>query len=176
MKVQYAVSPWFSVCSQFCLLSDKLFLFFLSSSVSLSHLAPPTLSLSRASSQTQRSPHVFYRHDLINQLQHNHSLVTLVAENLSAYMETMRQFCKGMLHNSVFFFSFLKWNNLLIVALSLMWGWFLIFFFFFSFVNRRTSWVWPADGQTRKSLQPCAGSAGTTKLLKVRQNHPLDTL
>ncbi|XP_026874273.2 probable ubiquitin carboxyl-terminal hydrolase FAF-X isoform X1 [Electrophorus electricus] len=45
-------------------------------------------------SQTQRSPHVFYRHDLINQLQHNHALVTLVAENLSAYMENMRQFAK----------------------------------------------------------------------------------
>ncbi|XP_028290959.1 ubiquitin carboxyl-terminal hydrolase 9X isoform X3 [Gouania willdenowi] len=45
-------------------------------------------------SQTQRSPHVFYRHDLINQLQNNHALVTLVAENLSAYMETMRQFSK----------------------------------------------------------------------------------
>ncbi|XP_026889035.2 ubiquitin specific peptidase 9 isoform X9 [Electrophorus electricus] len=44
--------------------------------------------------QTQRSPHVFYRHDLINQLQHNHALVTLVAENLSAYMENMRQFSK----------------------------------------------------------------------------------
>ncbi|KAM8857951.1 ubiquitin carboxyl-terminal hydrolase 9X isoform 6-T8 [Synchiropus picturatus] len=44
--------------------------------------------------QSQRSPHVFYRHDLINQLQNNHSLVTLVAENLSAYMETMRQFSK----------------------------------------------------------------------------------
>uniref|UniRef100_A0AAY4DML6 ubiquitinyl hydrolase 1 n=1 Tax=Denticeps clupeoides TaxID=299321 RepID=A0AAY4DML6_9TELE len=29
-------------------------------------------------SQTQRSSHVFYRHDLINQLQHNHALVTLV--------------------------------------------------------------------------------------------------
>lgn len=42
-------------------------------------------------SQTQRSPHVFYRHDLINQLQHTHALVTLVAENLSAYMENMRQ-------------------------------------------------------------------------------------
>lgn len=48
-------------------------------------------------SQTQRSPHVFYRHDLINQLQHNHALVTLVAENLSAYMETMRQLSKGTL-------------------------------------------------------------------------------
>ncbi|ELK07136.1 Putative ubiquitin carboxyl-terminal hydrolase FAF-X [Pteropus alecto] len=41
-------------------------------------------------SQTQRSPHVFYRHDLINQLQHNHALVTLVAENLATYMESMR--------------------------------------------------------------------------------------
>lgn len=48
-------------------------------------------------SQTQRSPHVFYRHDLINQLQHNHALVTLVAENLSAYMESMRQYAKGEL-------------------------------------------------------------------------------
>uniref|UniRef100_A0A671PYM1 ubiquitinyl hydrolase 1 n=1 Tax=Sinocyclocheilus anshuiensis TaxID=1608454 RepID=A0A671PYM1_9TELE len=46
------------------------------------------------SSQTQRSPHVFYRHDLINQLQHNHALVTLVAENLSAYMDNMRQFSR----------------------------------------------------------------------------------
>nr|XP_033805269.1 probable ubiquitin carboxyl-terminal hydrolase FAF-X isoform X2 [Geotrypetes seraphini] len=45
-------------------------------------------------SQTQRSPHVFYRHDLINQLQHNHALVTLVAENLSSYMENMRQYAK----------------------------------------------------------------------------------
>lgn len=50
-------------------------------------------------SQTQRSPHVFYRHDLINQLQHNHALVTLVAENLSAYMESMRQYAKGKLLN-----------------------------------------------------------------------------
>uniref|UniRef100_A0A8C5CNL1 ubiquitinyl hydrolase 1 n=1 Tax=Gadus morhua TaxID=8049 RepID=A0A8C5CNL1_GADMO len=58
--------------------------------------APQNLSLSRLSiHQTQRSPHVFYRHDLINQLQHNHALVTLVAENLSAYMETMRQFSKA---------------------------------------------------------------------------------
>ncbi|XP_067107993.1 ubiquitin carboxyl-terminal hydrolase 9X isoform X3 [Osmerus mordax] len=46
-------------------------------------------------SQTQRSPHVFYRHDLINQLQHNHALVTLVAESLSAYMDTMRLFSKA---------------------------------------------------------------------------------
>ncbi|XP_042614954.1 probable ubiquitin carboxyl-terminal hydrolase FAF-X isoform X2 [Cyprinus carpio] len=45
-------------------------------------------------SQTQRSPHVFYRHDLINQLQHNHALVTLVAENLSAYMDYMRHFSR----------------------------------------------------------------------------------
>ncbi|XP_036126688.1 probable ubiquitin carboxyl-terminal hydrolase FAF-X isoform X7 [Molossus molossus] len=51
--------------------------------------APQNLSSSRFS-QTQRSPHVFYRHDLINQLQHNHALVTLVAENLATYMESMR--------------------------------------------------------------------------------------
>lgn len=58
-------------------------------------LTPSHPSFSVHSSQTQRSPHVFYRHDLINQLQHNHALVTLVAENLSAYMETMRQLSKG---------------------------------------------------------------------------------
>uniref|UniRef100_A0A803YSR4 ubiquitinyl hydrolase 1 n=1 Tax=Meleagris gallopavo TaxID=9103 RepID=A0A803YSR4_MELGA len=58
--------------------------------------APQNLSLSQNhfTDQTQRSPHVFYRHDLINQLQHNHALVTLVAENLSAYMESMRQYAK----------------------------------------------------------------------------------
>lgn len=53
------------------------------------------LSSSRFS-QTQRSPHVFYRHDLINQLQHNHALVTLVAENLATYMESMRLYARGM--------------------------------------------------------------------------------
>uniref|UniRef100_A0A8D2ZT06 ubiquitinyl hydrolase 1 n=1 Tax=Scophthalmus maximus TaxID=52904 RepID=A0A8D2ZT06_SCOMX len=57
--------------------------------------APQNLSPRFKVLQTQRSPHVFYRHDLINQLQHNHALVTLVAENLSAYMETMRQFSKA---------------------------------------------------------------------------------
>uniref|UniRef100_A0A8D0ZMB2 USP domain-containing protein n=1 Tax=Sus scrofa TaxID=9823 RepID=A0A8D0ZMB2_PIG len=51
------------------------------------------LSSSRFS-QTQRSPHVFYRHDLINQLQHNHALVTLVAENLATYMESMRLYAR----------------------------------------------------------------------------------
>uniref|UniRef100_A0AAR2KQD2 ubiquitinyl hydrolase 1 n=1 Tax=Pygocentrus nattereri TaxID=42514 RepID=A0AAR2KQD2_PYGNA len=56
--------------------------------------APQNLRFVSSSFQTQRSPHVFYRHDLINQLQHNHALVTLVAENLSAYMENMRQFSK----------------------------------------------------------------------------------
>lgn len=68
------------------ILQNALFLFL---------TTPLPSSCSFLFSQTQRSPHVFYRHDLINQLQHNHSLVTLVAENLSAYMETMRQFCKG---------------------------------------------------------------------------------
>ncbi|XP_045395018.1 probable ubiquitin carboxyl-terminal hydrolase FAF-X isoform X1 [Lemur catta] len=46
-------------------------------------------------SQTQRSPHVFYRHDLINQLQHNHALVTLVAENLAIYMNNIRLYAGG---------------------------------------------------------------------------------
>ncbi|KAF4027332.1 hypothetical protein G4228_019128 [Cervus hanglu yarkandensis] len=45
-------------------------------------------------SQSQRSPHVFYRHDLINQLQHNHALVTLVAENLATYMNSMRLYAR----------------------------------------------------------------------------------
>ncbi|XP_059944215.1 probable ubiquitin carboxyl-terminal hydrolase FAF-X isoform X5 [Mesoplodon densirostris] len=45
-------------------------------------------------SQTQRSPHVFYRHDLINQLQHSHALVTLVAENLATYMNSMRLYTR----------------------------------------------------------------------------------
>lgn len=58
----------------------------------------PIVCLSVSCSQTQRSPHAFYRHDLINQLQNNHALVTLVAENLSAYMEGMRQFAKGEEH------------------------------------------------------------------------------
>ncbi|EPQ01875.1 Putative ubiquitin carboxyl-terminal hydrolase FAF-X [Myotis brandtii] len=45
-------------------------------------------------SQTQRSPHVFYRHDLINQLQHDHSLVTLVAGNIATYMNSMQLYAK----------------------------------------------------------------------------------
>ncbi|GAB1302650.1 Ubiquitinyl hydrolase 1 [Apodemus speciosus] len=52
-------------------------------------------------SQSQRSPHVFYRHDLINQLQHNHALVTLVAENLATYMESMRLYGRGSFHVSL---------------------------------------------------------------------------
>ncbi|XP_052519968.1 probable ubiquitin carboxyl-terminal hydrolase FAF-X [Budorcas taxicolor] len=45
-------------------------------------------------SQSQRSPHVFYRHDLISQLQHNHALVTLVAENLATYMDSTRLYAR----------------------------------------------------------------------------------
>ncbi|XP_070538663.1 ubiquitin carboxyl-terminal hydrolase 9X-like isoform X2 [Ptychodera flava] len=45
-------------------------------------------------SHTQRSPHAHYRHDVINMLQQSHSLVTLVAENLSNYMATARQIAK----------------------------------------------------------------------------------
>uniref|UniRef100_A0A8I3PCL0 ubiquitinyl hydrolase 1 n=1 Tax=Canis lupus familiaris TaxID=9615 RepID=A0A8I3PCL0_CANLF len=57
--------------------------------------APQNLSSSHFS-QTQRSPHVFYRHDLINQLQHNHALVTLVAENLATYMNNIRPYAKDL--------------------------------------------------------------------------------
>ncbi|XP_070258877.1 ubiquitin carboxyl-terminal hydrolase 9X isoform X2 [Myotis yumanensis] len=45
-------------------------------------------------SQTQRSPHVFYRHDLINQLQRDHSLVTLVAGNIATYMNSMQLYAR----------------------------------------------------------------------------------
>ncbi|CAH7488181.1 probable ubiquitin carboxyl-terminal hydrolase FAF-X [Phodopus roborovskii] len=45
-------------------------------------------------SQTHQSPHVFYRRDLISQLQQNHALVTLVAENLAAYMNTIRLYAR----------------------------------------------------------------------------------
>ncbi|KAM4798316.1 ubiquitin carboxyl-terminal hydrolase 9X-like isoform X3 [Urocitellus parryii] len=55
--------------------------------------APQNLSSSHFS-QTQRSPHVFYRHDLISQLQHNHALVTLVAENLAAYMKHIELYAR----------------------------------------------------------------------------------
>ena len=36
-------------------------------------------------SHTQRNPHVYYRHEVINQLQQQHSLVTLVSDNLATY-------------------------------------------------------------------------------------------
>uniref|UniRef100_H2QZC4 Ubiquitin specific peptidase 9, Y-linked n=1 Tax=Pan troglodytes TaxID=9598 RepID=H2QZC4_PANTR len=45
-------------------------------------------------SQTQRSPRIFYRHDLINHLQQNHALVTLVAENLATYMNSIRLYAR----------------------------------------------------------------------------------
>ncbi|XP_063100555.1 probable ubiquitin carboxyl-terminal hydrolase FAF-X isoform X2 [Cavia porcellus] len=48
-------------------------------------------------SHTQQGPHIFYRHDLINQLQHNHALITLVAENLATYINSMRLYIKD--HN-----------------------------------------------------------------------------
>ncbi|CAH3106557.1 unnamed protein product [Porites lobata] len=38
-------------------------------------------------SHTQRNPHVYYRHEVINQLQQTHSLVTIVADNLASYMK-----------------------------------------------------------------------------------------
>ncbi|XP_075815088.1 ubiquitin carboxyl-terminal hydrolase 9Y-like [Microtus pennsylvanicus] len=55
---------------------------------SLFNEAPPNLSL------THQSPHVFYRRDLIRQLEHNHTLVTLVTENLATYMNTIRLYAR----------------------------------------------------------------------------------
>ncbi|KAG8178428.1 hypothetical protein JTE90_019137 [Oedothorax gibbosus] len=43
--------------------------------------APPNFN------HAQRSPHMFYRHEVINRLQTCHSLVILVADNLSQYMK-----------------------------------------------------------------------------------------
>lgn len=42
--------------------------------------APPNFN------HAQRSPHMFYRHEVINRLQQHHSLVILVADNLTSYM------------------------------------------------------------------------------------------
>ncbi|VDH98041.1 ubiquitin carboxyl-terminal hydrolase 9/24 [Mytilus galloprovincialis] len=41
-----------------------------------------------------RTPHVYYRNNVINQLQSTHSIVMLVAKNLSEYMEKSRVFAK----------------------------------------------------------------------------------
>ncbi|XP_067668544.1 ubiquitin carboxyl-terminal hydrolase 9X-like [Haliotis asinina] len=40
---------------------------------------------------TQRSPHMYYRNSVIGQLQNQHSIVMLVSQNLSAYMNKARQ-------------------------------------------------------------------------------------
>lgn len=50
-------------------------------------------------SPTHQSPHVFYRHCLIRLLQRNHTLVTLVRENLATYMNTIRLYARGMYAN-----------------------------------------------------------------------------
>lgn len=52
--------------------------------------APPNFS------QHQRpTPHVSYRHDVISKLQNQHSLVVLVADNLTTYMKNIRLAAKG---------------------------------------------------------------------------------
>ena len=43
----------------------------------------------------QRAPHVYYRNQVINQLQTQHSIIMLVAQNLSAYMNKARTYAKG---------------------------------------------------------------------------------
>uniref|UniRef100_T1IZS4 ubiquitinyl hydrolase 1 n=1 Tax=Strigamia maritima TaxID=126957 RepID=T1IZS4_STRMM len=42
----------------------------------------------------QRSPHMFYRHEIINRLQQQHTLVILVADNLTNYMNKARLMAK----------------------------------------------------------------------------------
>lgn len=51
--------------------------------------APPNFN------HAQRSPHMFYRHEVINRLQQHHSLVILVADNLTAYMNRAHVMAKG---------------------------------------------------------------------------------
>ncbi|XP_046853983.1 probable ubiquitin carboxyl-terminal hydrolase FAF-X [Xenia sp. Carnegie-2017] len=41
-------------------------------------------------SHTQKNPHVFYRHDVINDLQTRHQLISLMASNLKNYMSSVR--------------------------------------------------------------------------------------
>ena len=44
----------------------------------------------------QRASHVYYRNTVIAQLQSNHSIVMLVATNLSNYMKKARELARGM--------------------------------------------------------------------------------
>ncbi|XP_076338950.1 ubiquitin carboxyl-terminal hydrolase 9X-like isoform X1 [Tachypleus tridentatus] len=50
--------------------------------------APPNCN------HAQRLPQMFYRHEVINRLQQHHSLVILVADNLTTYMNTARALAK----------------------------------------------------------------------------------
>ena len=49
--------------------------------------SPPNL----AAGPGQRTPGVLYRHEVINKLQTSHALVILVADNLTNYMDEVRQ-------------------------------------------------------------------------------------
>ncbi|GFW53898.1 probable ubiquitin carboxyl-terminal hydrolase FAF-X [Trichonephila clavipes] len=65
--------------------------------------APPNFN------HAQRSPHMFYRHEVINRLQQHHSLVILVADNLTSYMKKAHVMAKGKLFIcSVFLFPISK--------------------------------------------------------------------
>jgi ubiquitin carboxyl-terminal hydrolase 9/24 len=44
---------------------------------------------------SQRQPHMYYRNTVINQLQNQNSIVTLVAQNLNAYMNNARKYAQG---------------------------------------------------------------------------------
>jgi hypothetical protein len=44
---------------------------------------------------TQRAPHMYYRNNVIGQLQNQHSIVMLVSQNLHQYMVRARQYATG---------------------------------------------------------------------------------
>lgn len=46
-------------------------------------------------SHTQRNPHVYYRHEVINQLQETNQLVSIVADNLASYMNKVYALIEG---------------------------------------------------------------------------------
>lgn len=59
---------------------------------------------------SHRSPqNMYYRNSVIGQLQNQHSIVMLVSQNLSAYMEKARQYHKGRLDAWYLFFFYCNW-------------------------------------------------------------------
>jgi ubiquitin carboxyl-terminal hydrolase 9/24 len=53
--------------------------------------SPPNVSAPGPHGGGQRTPGVLYRHEVINKLQTSHALVILVADNLTNYIDEVRQ-------------------------------------------------------------------------------------